>query len=292
MTDRLPLVSAVIPTFNRREKLARFLNLFDRQSYPYLQIVVVDSNSSDGTPEMVRACFPTVSLISVSDRLFWTGATKAGIKFALDRGTDYILTINDDSTIDRDHVSKLVNLAQKYQLSILGNRIDYLEPKNRIWALGTSCEWGTDRILTIAYHNRSLDSLPPEIFDREIMAVETMPGNGVLIARAVFDTIGSYNDRFLPHYHADSELILRARRSGFEAYIAPNIVLYNDFSPTQKQISLSTLARWQYTFFHPKSHLMMLPIFYLIWQYCPLHLKLPTLFALIGRFKNMAIVDR
>jgi GT2 family glycosyltransferase len=230
--------------------------------------------------------FPQVTIVRVSDHEFWTGATNAGIKLALADNVDFMLTINDDAVVDIDHVAKLVNLAQKHQLLILGNRIDYLEPKNKVWSLGTYSQWGTDRILSIAYNNADLPSIPTDILDREVIAVDALPGNGVLIHRSVFDRVGLYNAKFCPHYHGDSELIMRAQAAGISAWIAPQIVLANDFNEIQKQIPFAGLAGLKYTFFHPKSHLFALPIFYLIWRYCPRSQKLATLLALIKRYRN------
>ena len=283
----IPTVAAIIPTFNRKDKLCRFLDLALAQTYPNLQIIIVDSSSSDGTAELVRERFPQVTLIRVSDREFWTGATNAGVRLALDRQVDFILTINDDAIISNDHVTKLVNIAQKYQLSILGSRIDYLVPKNRVWSLGSYSDWGTDRFLKLAYNNIDLSKIDPQILDRELILVEALPGNGVLINAAVFKEIGLYNARFCPHYHGDSELIMRARKAGLEAWIAPNIILNNDFSDRQKQLPLKNLAGLKYIFFNPKSHLFAVSIFYLIWQYCPISQQIPTLWSLITRFKNM-----
>jgi GT2 family glycosyltransferase len=300
----LPTVVAIVPTYNRQEKLIRFLRLFSQQTYPNLHIIVVDSHSTDRTPEIVAQEFPQVTLVRVSDREFWTGATNAGVKLALsgnlhrdrpqgraesDRAQeiDFILTINDDAVVEVDHVEKLVNLAQKHQLKILGSRIDYLEPQNKVWSLGTYSDWGSDRILTIAYNDVELSSIPTDILSQEIIPVDAMPGNGVLIHRSVFDRVGLYNARFLPHYHADSELIMRAHQRGIQAWLAPQIVLYNDFNLAQKKVPLTGWAGLRYTFFHPKSHLLMLPIAYLIWRYCPPSQIIPTLTALAGRFKRM-----
>jgi GT2 family glycosyltransferase len=282
----LPTVAAVVPTYNRQTKLIRFLSLFTHQTYPHLRIIIVDSNSTDGTPEIVKQKFPQVTLIQVSDREFWTGATNAGVRLALEENIDFILTINDDAIVDNDHVAKLINLAQKHQLLILGNRIDYLEPADRVWSLGTYSQWGTDRILSIAYNDVDRASIPADIFTQEIIEVDALPGNGVLIHRSVFDRVGLYNARFCPHYHGDSELIMRAKASGISAWIAPQIVLANDFNETQKRIPFTGLAGLKYTFLHPKSHLFMPPIFYLIWRYCPRSQKITTLRALIQRYQR------
>ena len=90
----IPTVAAIIPTFNRKDKLQRFLDLMLAQTYPNLQIIVVDSSSIDGTADLVSIKFPQVTLIQVSDREFWTGATNAGVKLALGQQVDFILTIN------------------------------------------------------------------------------------------------------------------------------------------------------------------------------------------------------
>jgi GT2 family glycosyltransferase len=282
-----PSVAAIVPTFNRQAKLLRFLDLIQQQTYPNLQIIVVDSGSIDGTPDLVREQFPQVTLVHVSDREYWAGATNAGIKVALGRQVEFILTINDDAVIQPEHIHRLVNLAQKHQLAILGNRIDYLTPKDKVWSLGTYSNWGTDRFLKIAYNDLDLVNIPRNILEQELIAVDALPGNGVLIRSAVFDRIGLYNARFCPHYHADSELIMRARKAGIEACIATSIVLQNDFSNEQKQMPSRSLAGLKYIFFNPKSHLFMPAILYLIWQYCPLDRKLSTLLRLFTRFQNM-----
>lgn len=284
----IPTVAAIIPTFNRKHKLARFLDLILAQTYPNVQIIVVDSSSTDGTADLVRLGFPQVTLIQVSDREFWTGATNAGVKLALERQVDFILTINDDAIITPEHISKLVNLAQQHQLSILGSRIDYLTPKDRVWSMGTYSDWGTDRFLKIAYNDTDLNAISPEILDRELISVDALPGNGVLIRSNIFKQIGLYNSRFCPHYHSDSELIMRAKKTGVQAWIAPQIILKNDFSNDQKQLALTkTVANLKYVFFHPKSHLFMMPIFYLIWQYCPRSQQLSTCWNLLKRFQRM-----
>jgi GT2 family glycosyltransferase len=288
----LPTVAAIITTFNRQDKLCRFLDLILAQTYPNLQIVVVDSSSSDGTVDLVKTRFPQVSLIQVSDREFWTGATNAGVKLALDRQVDFILTINDDAVIAPDYITKLVNLAEQHQLSILGTRIDYLTPKDRVWSLGTYTDWGSDRFLKIAYNDLYLSDIPPEILAQELISVDALPGNGVLIKTTVFEQIGLYNAKLCPHYHGDSELIMRAKKAGIQAWIAPQVILSNDFSNAQKQLPRKNIAGLKYIFFHPKSHLFMPPIIYLIWQYCPRSQQIATLWSLLQRFQQLKVDNK
>lgn len=263
-----PSVTAIVPTRNRKALTLRFLTAIAQQDYPSLRTVVVDSASSDGTPDAVRARFPNVPVLEVSDRNYWAGATNHGVRHALNQETDYILTINDDAVIANDYVTRLVTLSTRHQAAILGSRIDYLSEPGRIWSLGTQINWNQPKMITLQYQDQLAQTLPSEVLEAAVLPVDTLPGNGVLIHRHVFESVGLYNARLLPHYHADSELVLRARQAGISAYVAPGTILLNDFSKDQKQIHLNSLSGLYHAFFRPKSHLFLPPLIYTFFRYC------------------------
>ncbi|TBR59552.1 glycosyltransferase [Mastigocladus laminosus UU774] len=53
--DILGSVSVVVPTLNEALRISPLLNGLSRQSYEVREIIVVDSNSQDGTPDLVKA---------------------------------------------------------------------------------------------------------------------------------------------------------------------------------------------------------------------------------------------
>jgi len=282
-----PLVTAVVPTRNRRELTLRFLARMAAQTYPALRIVVVDANSSDGTVAAIRQQHPHVTVLAAGDREFWAGATNRGVRQALAAGTDYVLTINDDAVVAADYVARMVALAQQHDCAILGSRIDLLAEPGRIWALGTRTDWGTDRFLRLSHHDELASQLEPAVAQAEVLEAEAMPGNGVLIRRDVFRRVGLYDARWLPHYHADSEWVMRAVRLGLTAKVTPAIALLNDFGDEQKRLPLGSLRGLLFTFFHPKSHLYLPAVAAILWRHCPPDQRWPTLRALAGRFLRM-----
>jgi GT2 family glycosyltransferase len=57
MSESLPTLSVVIPTYNRRDSLLRTLNALARQTFPAdaFEVVVVSDGATDGTAEAVKA---------------------------------------------------------------------------------------------------------------------------------------------------------------------------------------------------------------------------------------------
>lgn len=66
-TDGLPTLSVVIPACNEQEHLEEALESLLAQSYPGLQIILVNDRSTDGTPEIMRRIASTDSRIEVLD---------------------------------------------------------------------------------------------------------------------------------------------------------------------------------------------------------------------------------
>ncbi len=276
-------VAVIVPCRNRREKTLRFLKRIYCQTTVNLDVVIVDADSTDGTVEAVVQDYPDAIVLRVGSNDYWSATTNEGVRFALVHGYDYILTINDDCTIESDHVTVLLNTALESQAKIVGSRIDYLTQPGMVWSLGSSLIWGP-RILQLNGHNLLSTDLPQVWTENAVVPVDTMPGNGVLIHRSVFEAIGLYEDRMLPHYHGDSEFILRAKKAGIQAWVTNKTVLYDDSPPPkiQEQEKIQKPDRfwvqdfWE-TFFHRRSGWYLKARVYLIWTYCPGYLKPLTL---------------
>ncbi len=85
-------ISVIIPTYNRRELLARALKSVINQTCPAAEIIVIDDGSIDETGRMVRQQFPQVHYIYQRNRGV-SHARNVGIKHA---GGDWIAFLDSD----------------------------------------------------------------------------------------------------------------------------------------------------------------------------------------------------
>lgn len=116
--DLLGTVSAIVPTLNEAKRIRPCLDGLSRQSYEVREIIVVDSRSSDGTPDLVKAAAekdPRFRLMT-DDPLppGWVGrpwALHTGFLHSSDN-TEWILGIDADTQPHPGLVAALVKTAQ------------------------------------------------------------------------------------------------------------------------------------------------------------------------------------
>lgn len=260
----LPIVGIVTPVRNRIAWSVSFVQQILAQSYPFIRIYVVDASSTDGTPLAIQALgHPAVRLIPVSSSNYWTGATNEGVSCALADGCDYIITLNDDAIVPRGFVETLVSTAIRRGIKILGSMISYSHEPGRIWGAGSYNDWSAGNFLQTKFAN-TWYAQQGEL-GNEVIEAECLCGNGTLIEASVFEKIGVYNSKFTPHYHADTEFTLRARRYGINSFVATKAWIYNRFYESTDGAMTARNRRY----FSLRSANYLRPILFVLQQYCP-----------------------
>jgi glycosyltransferase involved in cell wall biosynthesis len=106
-----PLISVVIPTFNRAELLKRSLKSVLSQTYTNLEVIVVDDNSSDSTIETIKGISdPRVRYIRHQERKGGASARNSGI-FA-SKG-EFISFLDSDDTWIPEKLELQLNFFQQ-----------------------------------------------------------------------------------------------------------------------------------------------------------------------------------
>jgi glycosyltransferase involved in cell wall biosynthesis len=109
--ERYPLVSIIIPTFNRPESLLSAINSVSSQTYKNMEVIIIDDCSQEDMQDVVlRAKKKTninIFYFKNSNNLGNAGARNQGIKLA--KG-DYIAFLDDDDIWLPEKIKKQVDL--------------------------------------------------------------------------------------------------------------------------------------------------------------------------------------
>lgn len=105
-----PLITVMIVTHNRLPELQRALESVYKQSYPNIEIVVIDNDSQDGTADWLEQNHPDVRLLRLFENIGCPSARNNG--FAMSSGK-YIYQLDDDGWLDRDAIKLVVALFEK-----------------------------------------------------------------------------------------------------------------------------------------------------------------------------------
>jgi len=139
-----PLVSVIIPTFNRKDDLLLCLNSLKNSTYPNLEIIVVDNASTDGTYNAVKQIFPDVKIVINDRNLGVTGGRNRG---AIESRGDYLLFLDHDMIVDKQMIEELLKAVRvDPKIGIAGPIIYYYDEPSKVWAAGTSISMLTGKI--------------------------------------------------------------------------------------------------------------------------------------------------
>lgn len=174
-----------------------------------MRILLVDNGSGDDSLARLRAVFANrIDYLALPHNTGFAGGNNNGIRALLQRGFDYVLLLNNDTTVAPDFLLALFRGVSRYPASsIFAARIYYQQPSDVLWYAGGAFQAWLARI--IHYGFRSPDG---EQFARDA-DVTFVTGCAMLIHHQVFARIGLLDDALFLYFE-DVDFCQRARAAG------------------------------------------------------------------------------
>lgn len=143
MQHQSPIISIVVPTYNRAHLLRRLLDSLLQQTDPRFELIVVDDGSTDPTPELVEEFRPRLNrrliFIRHPTNLGCNAARNTGVRASR---TAWCLFVDSDwelfhdsvqSAIQRRHVDEDVGAVVFLSLLFPGNLVRGYRSDDRAW---------------------------------------------------------------------------------------------------------------------------------------------------------------
>lgn len=232
-----PLVALVVPVHNGKEHTQEFLESVRKVNYPDYKVIIVDDGSTDGTGEMISREFPDVILLKGDGNLWWSGAINMGIEKAIEMDFKYVLIIDNDTVVDPEFISALVDTAERNPHSITtGKTYQYHDPK-RLEQAGYKKRW-----LRLLSYPAGWGEIDEGQYDRQ----QDLPcaNMNVLINTSIFKDIGMMDAENLPLYGADQDFSLRARKRGYNIIYEPRSKIWHKRRATANKETPDTTSLW------------------------------------------------
>ncbi len=221
-----PKVSVVIPSHNRKDKLLRLLDSVVKSDYPsdWIELIVVDDASTDGTSEAVVDRFPKAVVIRNKTNSFVSHSRNVGIGRA---SGDLIFVLDDDNVIDTRCISMLVEgFGSGPRVGLVGPTMYYYGDPKRIWCAGIDRSMITSLTRIIGRDEMDTGQFP------HIMPSKDFP-NAFMMSRRALDKAGMFNEKLFPFLYEESDIAERIRRAGFDVLFQPAAKDWHDI-PTNE----------------------------------------------------------
>jgi hypothetical protein len=216
----LPVVWIVVLNWNRPQDTLECVASLRKLDYPAYHILVVDNGSTDESVSLLRA-LPDIDLLVNEQNLGFGAGNNRGIQYALERGADYVLLLNNDTTVSPPLLSRMVEAARSDpQIGIVGPMIYYSDRPDRVWFAGMHFRHG----LYVVRRGLHLGPSPDSVEE-----VDFISGCGMLVHRQVWERIGLFDPRFFMYYE-DLDFCIRAKEVGYRIVCATQAKMWHALS--------------------------------------------------------------
>ncbi|HEX4954476.1 MAG TPA: glycosyltransferase family 2 protein [Thermoanaerobaculia bacterium] len=221
-----PRVAAIVLSYEGRQLTLAALPSLLGQNYPACDVLVVDNGSTDGTAEAITAAFPAVTTLRTEVNLGPSGGATLGMRWAMARGYDYLLILNNDIEVAPDMVAELVKVAESDpSIGIVGPKCYYFGERDKLWSVG-----GWMGFREAVTKDRARSERDRGQWDRD-EEVDFINGCAMLVRREVVAAIG-YWDPLYELCFEDADFCWRALERGYRCYFAHRAKLWHKVSVT------------------------------------------------------------
>ncbi len=218
-------LSVIIVSYNVKEFLQQCImsvhNSIDHLTH---EIIVIDNNSVDGTPNIIAQRYPNVKLIANPINRGFAAACNQGLKLARGR---FILLLNPDTMLQEDTIPTMIQFLQEHpEVGAAGCKI--LNPDGTLQlacrrsfptpavaipkVLGLSTLFPKSK----AFARYNLTYLNPD----QITEVDAVSGSFLFFRRDVYEKIGGLDEDFFL-YGEDLDFCYRIKQAGWKIYYLP-----------------------------------------------------------------------
>lgn len=216
-----PRIAAIVLNYNGKDVTLQALDSLVKMTWPAYDVVVADNGSTDGSGEAIAAAFPQVHQVRTEDNLGPAGGLNLGMAWAMERGYDYLLILNNDVEADPEMLTELVRVAESDPtIGTVQPKAYYYWDRRRIWSAG-----GKIRFHEAITSERGEGELDRGQYDRDA-EIDYTCGCAMLVRREAIEAVGLMDPAYFLCVE-DADFCTRIKRHGYRCYYAHRARLWH-----------------------------------------------------------------
>jgi GT2 family glycosyltransferase len=226
--ERLPPVSIVIPTRNRRSLLQTCVEGVLRTVYPSIELIIVDNDSDE--PEALTYLEDLsrgVTVLKVPGPFNFSALNNAAVEHA--QGELLCFLNNDVEITDPDWLALLARQAVRPEIGAVGGRLLYPDGTVQHAGVVTSVGGGAAH----AHRFQRGDDAGYFLRDRLPQRVSAVTAACLVVAREKFLAVGGFNEKDFPVAFNDVDLCLKLNGRGWQSFYEPRATLIHHESKSR-----------------------------------------------------------
>jgi len=211
-------VSIIILNWNGLEDTIECLESLKKITYPNYEVIIIDNGSEGNDADILKKRYKEYTkIIKNKENLGFCGGNNVGIKRAIKNNSDYILLLNNDTTVEPNFLNELVKVAvQDKKIAVAGSVIaDYYTNK----IIFTNAK--IDKKLKL---ERRLDFLNSS---KDCWKTDAVSGASMMIKMKHLLKYSLFLDENLFMYCDETDFCIRAKRQGLKVAIAGKSKVYH-----------------------------------------------------------------
>lgn len=242
-------ISVIIVTYNHKEHIKKCLDSIFKND-KNLDVIIVDNNSIDGTPDLIKDAFPEVNLVKNPQNSGYGSAVNLGVKYSK---KEYIVILNPDVTVETNFIEELVKPITK-------NKYLVTTPKALLYDGSKINTCGNIEHFTGLAFTLGLGKDKEELSDSKF--ISGLSGVCFAITRSLYLEIGGFDENIFL-YMEDTEISWNINSRGLKILYVPSAVIYHDYELVVHAEKIYYLEKGRYIilkkYFTWKEYLMFAP---------------------------------
>ena len=238
-------IYTIILTFKSWDNTLECLASISANHYPNNHVIILYFSKTDQISELIGDQYPWVELLQLTNNNGYAGNNNVGITYAIEKGADWILILNDDTLLAADFYDRLIQAAAADpKAGMLGPLVYHADEPEVIQSAGgyfdnqwNGLHFGIDQPDTGQFAT-----------NRE---VTWLNGCAILCRADVLKAIGGLDEKFFL-YNEEVDLCLRVKEAGWKIKFTPGAKLWH------KGVNRNYQPSPYVTYYMVRNHLFLL----------------------------------